>query len=219
MPVATARSKKGAQSRQRIVDAALDIVGRDGLSNLSMRSVAAEAGVPLGAMTYYFAGKQQLIDEAFAAHSKRELERVVSTISSIGDAGSPADLALVITAFLVDGLQNPANTLIAEYEFLIEATKQKELARATSAWQQSLQEQLTQRLERLGSRDARVDARLVMAAMAGLEVDNLTREPLSPDRVRAIQTSMSRLFEALSLTWNQPAHDGTPRTEKEAGTP
>lgn len=195
------RSKKGAESRGRIIDAALELIGRDGLASLSMRSVANEAAVPLGAVTYYFDSKQQLIGEAFLAHSQRELSRVISAISSIGEVGSSADLAVVIGDFLIDGLQNPQNALIAEYEFLVHASKQPELARASTAWQQSLLAELTRVLERLGSHDASVDARLVMAVMAGLEVDNLTREPLSPDQVSSIRNSVSRLFAALTLTW------------------
>ena len=41
----------------------------------------------------------------------------------------------------------------------------------------------------------------VVLVMAGLEVDNLTREPLSPDQVSSIRNSVSRLFAALTLTW------------------
>lgn len=203
--MSTALSRKGARSRDRIIDSALEIIGRDGLSSLSMRSLAAEAAVPLGAVTYYFDSKQELIGEAFLAHSQRELRRVISTISSIGKAGSPADLARVIADFVIDGLQNSENALVAEYEFLVEASRHPELARASSAWQQSLRAQLTDVLERLGSRDPDPDARLVMAVMAGLEVDNLTREPLTPVQVTSIRLSVTRLFAALAIAWDDAA--------------
>ncbi|MGW1284542.1 TetR/AcrR family transcriptional regulator, partial [Streptomyces sp. NPDC002586] len=43
------------ERRQRIIDAAIRVVGRDGIAGLSHRSVAAEADVPLGSTTYHFA--------------------------------------------------------------------------------------------------------------------------------------------------------------------
>ena len=201
----TALSQKGARSREKILNSALEIIGRDGLSSLSMRSVATEASVPLGAVTYYFESKQQLIGEAFLVHSQRELRRVISTVSSIGGADSPADLARVIADFLIDGLQNSGNALVAEYEFLLGASRRADLARASSAWLQSLQAQLTNVLQRLGSHDAVTDARLVMAVMAGLEVDNLTREPLAPAQLTSIRLSVTRLFAALTIAWNDAA--------------
>lgn len=202
MPTATdPPSRKGAERKSRILDAALTIIGRDGLAALSMRTLATEAGLPLGAVGYYFANKKQLIGEAFEAHSRRELQRVVQTISSIGDAGSGADLAERLIEFVVDGLQNEENSLVAEYEFLVEASRRPEVARASTAWQQALQAQLANVLRRLGSSEPATDARLIMGAIAGLEVDNLTSDALTRTQTTAICETLTRLVEALSLAW------------------
>lgn len=42
------------ERRQRIIDAAIRVVGAKGIAGLSHRSVAAEADVPLGSTTYHF---------------------------------------------------------------------------------------------------------------------------------------------------------------------
>ena len=48
-------SRRGSeQRRQDILDAAMRIVVRDGVRAVRHRAVAAEAGVPLSATTYYF---------------------------------------------------------------------------------------------------------------------------------------------------------------------
>lgn len=47
--------------REQLVRAAIEILGRDGIAGLSMRSVAAHAGVSLGLVNYHFTDKHGLI--------------------------------------------------------------------------------------------------------------------------------------------------------------
>lgn len=194
-------SKKGAERKTKILESALTIIGRNGLADLSMRSLAAEADLPLGALGYYFANKKQLISEAFQAHSQRELQRVVLTIGSIGDAGSAGDLAERLASFVIEGLENDENALVAEYEFLVEASRRPEVARASTAWQQALHAQLANVLSRLGSSEPITDARLIMATIAGLEIDNLTSDKVTRTQSTAIRESLTRLMDVLSLAW------------------
>ncbi|WP_225828098.1 TetR/AcrR family transcriptional regulator [Streptomyces naphthomycinicus] len=49
------------ERRRRIIDAAIRVVGRDGIAGLSHRTVAAEADVPLGSTTYHFATLEELL--------------------------------------------------------------------------------------------------------------------------------------------------------------
>ena len=47
--------------RDRIIDACLEVISESGVAGTSHRKVAARAGVPLGAMTYYFDGMDDLL--------------------------------------------------------------------------------------------------------------------------------------------------------------
>ncbi|MFI0778604.1 TetR/AcrR family transcriptional regulator [Streptomyces sp. NPDC021212] len=49
------------ERRQRIIDAAIAVVGERGIGALSHRAVAAEADVPLGSTTYHFATLDDLL--------------------------------------------------------------------------------------------------------------------------------------------------------------
>jgi len=49
---------------QLILDAVLAVLARSGISGVSMRAVAREAGVALGLMNYYFTDKTSLIAAA-----------------------------------------------------------------------------------------------------------------------------------------------------------
>lgn len=57
--------RRDPHRRDRIIDAALEVISRDGVTGVSHRRVAHEAGVPLGSMTYYFSGIHDLLMEAF----------------------------------------------------------------------------------------------------------------------------------------------------------
>ncbi|MFI6350288.1 TetR/AcrR family transcriptional regulator [Streptomyces sp. NPDC050560] len=52
--------------RERILDAALDVVAESGVHGTTHRKIAARADVPLGSVTYYFDGLDDLLAQAFA---------------------------------------------------------------------------------------------------------------------------------------------------------
>jgi DNA-binding transcriptional regulator YbjK len=60
--------------RDRIIDACLDVIATSGVAGTSHRKVALAADVPLGSMTYHFAGMDELLHEAFTrfAHAFSE---------------------------------------------------------------------------------------------------------------------------------------------------
>lgn len=58
------------ERRDRIIDACLDVVAAHGVAGTSQRRVAAAADVPLGSMTYHFAGRDELLREAFGRFTR-----------------------------------------------------------------------------------------------------------------------------------------------------
>ncbi len=51
-------------SKEKIIFAAVDLIERNGLHKLTMRSISKQAGVNVAAINYYFGSKEILIDEA-----------------------------------------------------------------------------------------------------------------------------------------------------------
>jgi len=51
--------------RDRIIDAALDVIAANGVAGASHRKIADHAGVPLGSMTYHFTSMDELLAHAF----------------------------------------------------------------------------------------------------------------------------------------------------------
>jgi len=193
-------SKKGARRKSDIIDAALRLIGKEGLQGVSMRTVAAEASVPLGTATYYFSDKEDLIEAAFVRHSQRETARVVGTIARLGGNLTAAEIANRLADYIIQGLTEYRTQLITEHHFLNESARRTKLQRASAAWLQSLQAHLEATVTAMASTSPKTDARLILAVLAGLEVDSLSA-PLEPANERAIRATLKRLFVSLSLVW------------------
>lgn len=109
--------------QERIVRATLAGIERDGLGRLTVRRIAADAGVNLAAISYYFGGKERLLDLALArtldeVHPAaiRELECAIAALEGDIVAGTRAFLA----AFLPQMLAWPRITA-AHYAPALEA--------------------------------------------------------------------------------------------------
>ena len=64
MKTGTAKSGEQGDRQTRILDAAMDLLSRHGISGVNMRAVSREAGVALGLVNYYYADKASLIRAA-----------------------------------------------------------------------------------------------------------------------------------------------------------
>ncbi|MFB9378767.1 TetR/AcrR family transcriptional regulator [Kineococcus gynurae] len=72
--------------REDLVAAAARVLARDGVAATTTRGIAAEAGVPLGTVHYWFAGKDALLHEVALAHTRR----VADAAAGEGFGGSAA---------------------------------------------------------------------------------------------------------------------------------
>jgi DNA-binding transcriptional regulator YbjK len=57
--------------KTRIIDAAVDVIAQHGVAGTTHRRIAAAADVPLGSLTYHFAGLEELLALAFRRHADR----------------------------------------------------------------------------------------------------------------------------------------------------
>lgn len=71
--------------RDRIIDATLDVIAEVGVAGTSHRKIAARAGVPLGATTYYFADLDDILRAAFARFADRVATRYERRLQGAGN--------------------------------------------------------------------------------------------------------------------------------------
>lgn len=183
-------SRRGSeQRRQQILDAAMRIVVRDGVRGVRHRAVAAEAGVPLSATTYYFKDIENLLTDAFAQYVERSAaymaklwsntEIVLRQLLSQGD-GSPrwratlADEVARMTAdYVTRQLQTRRDFLLAEQAFRQEALLCPRLAELVQAHEQILLHGARQMLQVVGSRQPEQDALVLTAIIEQMEYQGL----------------------------------------------
>lgn len=70
----TEKGKKSEETRSRILEAALSVFQERGFAQATMREIAAEAGVAVGAAYYYFDSKDALV-MAFYESAQEEMHR------------------------------------------------------------------------------------------------------------------------------------------------
>jgi DNA-binding transcriptional regulator YbjK len=121
---APTRRRRGVKRRTEILEATLRLLAREGAAPLTMRAVAAEANVPLTATTYYFESKDELILEAWRLHAEREAARVSRATEAIASRLSPPEVADRMARFVQDGLGPARESLLAEFELLVQAARQ-----------------------------------------------------------------------------------------------
>ena len=71
-----AREDERLSSKDRLLDAAIQIAGREGLSAVTYRAVAARAGVTHGLVRHHFGTREQLLNEAFRRAAEQDSDGV-----------------------------------------------------------------------------------------------------------------------------------------------
>jgi AcrR family transcriptional regulator len=69
------RRARGADTRAQILDAARDVLARDGYAGTTTRGIAEAAGLRPSLVHYHFGGKQQLLVAVLKRENERLLER------------------------------------------------------------------------------------------------------------------------------------------------
>ncbi len=85
-------------ARQRLIDAALIIVDRDGIDGARLRDIVAEAGLTTGSLYWFFKNRRQLINAALAHRYVDKMRSVLEVtreiLRSSLDSVDPLDIAL-----------------------------------------------------------------------------------------------------------------------------
>ncbi|KUO22679.1 TetR/AcrR family transcriptional regulator [Streptomyces dysideae] len=123
------------ERRQRIIDAAIRVVGRKGLAGLSHRSVAAEADVPLGSTTYHFT----TLDELMVAALRQANECFAELIAARGGLTGPGtDLAAELASLTGEWLAGDRTGVELEYELYLAALRRPALRPIAAEWAENL---------------------------------------------------------------------------------
>ncbi|MFD0341464.1 TetR/AcrR family transcriptional regulator [Streptomyces sp. NPDC127117] len=158
------------ERRDRIIDAAIRVVGTKGIAGLSHRSVAAEADVPLGSTTYHFAS----LDELLIAALRRSNENFAGVMRESGALADPAaDLAGELARLLGEHFAGGRGRAELEYELYLAALRRPALRPVAAEWTDSTAELLSRRTDPATARAliAMMDGICLQVLLTGGEYD------------------------------------------------
>src|SRR6202034_1361529 len=114
---ATARSRTRptrAQTRARVLAAALEVFGERGIAASTVSDVAAAAGMTKGAVYSSFASKDELVLAMMEEHA---MQRLSAALAGFAEADDPQAAISRVGSVLVDAIRSDAvwHRLLAEY--------------------------------------------------------------------------------------------------------
>ncbi|MFD0654627.1 TetR/AcrR family transcriptional regulator [Streptomyces malaysiensis subsp. malaysiensis] len=125
--------------RDRILDAALDVIAEGGVHRTTHRKIASRAGVPLGSLTYYFNGMDDLLALAFArlAETMSQLYR-----RTLHGAGSPAEAEAAVVELICGPAYATERDMTLIFEMYAYANHNTAVAATTRSWLRRSRESL-----------------------------------------------------------------------------
>jgi AcrR family transcriptional regulator len=70
--------------RREIADALLALAAAEGLESVSLRHVAAAAGISMGAVQHYFRTKDEMLQFALQHQAERREQRIIARLTAVG---------------------------------------------------------------------------------------------------------------------------------------
>jgi DNA-binding transcriptional regulator YbjK len=155
---------KGAARRSAIVSAAAALVVDGGPDAVSHRAVAREAGVPLAATTYYFAGLDELLAAAVELVADADLRVAAAVVEALPPRRrSPAATAEVVVDVLLGRDRRDDAHLQAYYERFLAAGRYPALRPVLRSARARVDAMLTEVLRRCGYAGADVGTLVALA--------------------------------------------------------
>jgi DNA-binding transcriptional regulator YbjK len=194
---------RGAARRDTILRATLGLIGERGTGAVTHRAVAERAGVPLSATTYWFASKEELLQETLLLAAREEVERLERVVLDL----APRELdvsqwATAVAHALASDLEEDPAKHVAFLELVLEGTRRPWLREDVARWDRAHLRLAELGLRATGSPDPVTDARVVVAAITGLILGQLVNpRPGFEDDI--FRPALERLFH--SLTVGSPA--------------
>lgn len=120
-----------ADTRQRIIDAVLRIIGQDGVAGVTNRRIAREAGISLGSVTYHFQTQHELLRESLLHFVAEESQRLTELADQCRAEGIDLDEAAAMVGQVAGGTEFDSRH-IAPFELYVQAGRDERLRAAAA---------------------------------------------------------------------------------------
>lgn len=179
--------------RVALLQAAIRVGAQEGLRGLTLRSVAAEAGVSHGLVRHHFGTRQQLVDEALEHAARRSM--ITGDLEP--GTGDPADFSRALEDIVAEDPELQA----FQYEMAMEARRRPGLLATNHAIYEQYREATQRELVRMGLADDPALAHAVFAMLDGLVLQKV----LFGRHVEPALEWLRTMLQALQATDAAPA--------------
>jgi DNA-binding transcriptional regulator YbjK len=181
--------------RSALLDAAIEVLARDGSRGLTLRAIDKEAGVPTGTASNYFANRDELLVQVVRRTRERLAPDPDAVAATMDQPPSPA-LATELMRQLLARQRADRTSNLAMLELRLEATRRPELHAQLSAFLATEHREVVDFHLGAGLPGDRLGVALLYFGMLGLIVDDLTLpailEPYDVDEL--IEQLVTRLL-------------------------
>lgn len=175
-------AERGQEVRQRLLDAAAELIAERGWAAVSTRAVAQRAGLAAGLVHYHFTSVQALLSQAAIAVMHRTVAEVDPMLAGVGD---PDDLVDALAGSLEEFTGTDSMSVLFVETYLA-ATRDPELRACVAEVITKFRARLGTRLAELGVAEPEGAAAVLGAAMDGLVLQRALDPTLSAAAVRPV---------------------------------
>ena len=176
-PVLMPRTADHEHNRRRLSDATWELIADGGLESVSLRTVAARAGVSMGRVQYYFASKDDLLLHALrGAHTR--MERRIEARLSVEPDDDPRVALLAILDELLGEHPETRDAIRVHLAFAARARDDERLAEVLTEGDHEIRELAVHVVAQAKAQgrvgedvDPEIDGPLLFALAGGLGVD------------------------------------------------
>jgi DNA-binding transcriptional regulator YbjK len=188
-------TERAEERRRSLLEAALLVIGQEGIDAISHRRVAEVANVPLGSTTYYFASREDMLVQSLEYFARNEIEALERAFVAVPDdvwvrEGIPG-LVQRLTDFLAPQLGETSWRTLAQYTLFQEAARRPELRPVVSEWNEAWWQILAKVLAALDRPHTRIDCQMLLAMFDGLLLAG-TAEPQDDYADKVLRPALER---------------------------
>ncbi|QUH05368.1 TetR/AcrR family transcriptional regulator [Saccharopolyspora erythraea] len=192
-----------AARREQIADALIRIASREGLEGVSLRDVAAEAGVSMGAVQHYFGTKEQMLLFATTHANGKVSERVREHLARADIAPTPREVVRTVMIEMLPVSPEGRSALLVSIAFMLRALNQPEMAEVYNAEWPKVVGLFTDQLRAargdgllVPGVDPEREAELLLAVPDGLAAGVLLGRRSGDEAIAVIDYHLDRIFRS-----------------------
>ncbi|MEU5164632.1 TetR family transcriptional regulator [Streptomyces sp. NPDC020875] len=189
--------RRNDERRAALVDAAIEVLAREGARGLTFRAVDTEAAVPNGTASNYFASRDDLLTQAGSRVYER-LQPDEATIRRVSTADRDLETYARLMRELVERVSSFRTGYLAFLELRLEGTRRPELRRVLTERVRADVEANVAYHEASGLPGDAMAVKLLMLTLNWLIVEQLTLPDLYPEEEREalVKAAVDRIVGA-----------------------